>query len=537
MLLSTSPGRPILGLGLVLALGVGLVGADVSLAPAASASALDVRYTAGQVTSEPQLLDGATVPTDIAVVAHADGARRIGFWLDKAPRKRFLWRHVRHDKKRTRPVRVDRKAPFALSDETATRPWRAGRLRPGVHQLVVIAGLGHGHRLRTSVTFTVTADPVLPVPDAAAASGGKAADQPAGTDGSAPTLAKSGTSGAAAPAAAKPKASTPATKQQQKKKKVTTPPKTPTTPATPTAPKPPATGTPGPTPPVVPVPPTEPAPAGACSAAAPPAPLSTYPDASTTGVPSGTPLRLVVGDFHTSQPGQVVTGLDITGKLYVDHDNVTVTCSRIHRTTINGGKNLRMWFSSLGDARGVGEGSALKSGNYLLRRVDVQGTIDGLKAEGDVDVRDCYIHDLYYTTDSGQPGGWSHNDGVQIGLGSHMAFVHNTFFMWSFRSGQSAGANLLTSPWGDGAGYATSAFMVIARSSVPISDVLIQDNLIRGRTSKYIIVGPNTSNVRILDNLMGRENRDYPRMFGADKSTGTTIAGNVSWDSRQAANR
>src|SRR5947209_2725343 len=56
---------------------------------------------------------------------------------------------------------------------------------------------------------------------------------------------------------------------------------------------------------------------------------SGYPSASTTGVPSGTRLRTVTGDYTVSRSGAVVSGLDITGRLVVKADHVTVKNSRV----------------------------------------------------------------------------------------------------------------------------------------------------------------------------------------------------------------
>jgi hypothetical protein len=277
--------------------------------------------------------------------------------------------------------------------------------------------------------------------------------------------------------------------------------------------------------------PTVPDRGGPCAADHLPGSLRAWPDAATTGVPAGTPLRTVTGDYHTKEDGEVVDRLDITGRLYVDHDDVKVKCTRVRRLTTNNGTGLQMWLSTLGDPRGAHEGSALKWSDYTLRRVDIMGTTDGLKAEGDVDVRDSYIHDMFRTADSSQPSGITHNDGVQIGRGSDMVFKHNTFHSWSFTDGERAGANLLEPSFGDGAGYMTSA-LLIAADRGPVRNVLIQGNLMRGRTSKPVIVierhGYEVTRLRILDNVMGRENRDFPKLFAVDEDA--TVKRNVFLD-------
>lgn len=281
-----------------------------------------------------------------------------------------------------------------------------------------------------------------------------------------------------------------------------------------------------------------PASADPCESDSLPGPLDEFPSARTAGVPAGTRLQTVDGDYRTTETGQVIEKLDITGRLYIDHDNVVVKCTRVQRMTTNRGVGLRMWLSTLGDSRGVGEGSALKWSNYTLRRVEIMGTYDGLKAEGNVDVRDSYIHDLYRTKDPTQESGMTHNDGVQVSAGSDMVFKNNTFYMWSFADGESAGEHVLEVPFGNGAGYMTSAFL-ISSGRGPVRDVLIEGNLIRGRTSKPIISvernGYEITGLRIVDNVLGRENRDFPKVFGVHE--GATVEGNTFLDGDAARAR
>ena len=259
------------------------------------------------------------------------------------------------------------------------------------------------------------------------------------------------------------------------------------------------------------------------------------PDADNTGVPASVGLHQVSGDVKTTGSGQVISGVDISGALIVQHGGVTVTCSRIRGGIINQGSNLRVWATDIGDPKGVSVGAGIKSSSYTLRRVEIQGVIDGMRAEGDVDVRDTYIHDLYYTSDSGQSSGMTHNDIVQITQGSHMVFEHNTFAAWSFKQGQSAGANLWASPFGNGEGYCTSVIMMSNKSAL-VSDVVFRDNLIRGRASKYAIVVGQVSGVSIINNRIGRENRDFPRLFGIAPGSAVTVSGNVFYDNGAPAN-
>jgi hypothetical protein len=54
-----------------------------------------------------------------------------------------------------------------------------------------------------------------------------------------------------------------------------------------------------------------------------------FPDASNTGIPPGTNLTPHNGDMHIKQAGAVIDGLDITGCVYIEADNVTLKRSRV----------------------------------------------------------------------------------------------------------------------------------------------------------------------------------------------------------------
>ena len=65
--------------------------------------------------------------------------------------------------------------------------------------------------------------------------------------------------------------------------------------------------------------------------------------------------------------------------------------------------------------------------NATLLRVNIHGTVDGVKASSNTTVQDSYIHDLHeFASDPNQGGGETHNDGVQtFGAGSNITLNHN----------------------------------------------------------------------------------------------------------------
>ena len=260
--------------------------------------------------------------------------------------------------------------------------------------------------------------------------------------------------------------------------------------------------------------------------------MTDYPDATNVGTPPNTNFtRTVTGDFHTASDGEVINATKVTGTLYVENDNVTIYDSRIFTEVKILGPDtsgLRIWDTTIGTATGVRAGQGIGPRNFTARRIEIFGTFDGVKAQGNVDVRDSYIHDLYRTTDLSQPNGMTHNDCVQIQAGGDNIFEHNTIHCWSFGDGQQAGTYELLSPY-SGEGYTTSAFLISACCG-DITGVTINANQIRGATSKHVIVTDtgSTSNVSITNNYIGPDDRDWPKWHSIYLGTNPQISNNTS---------
>jgi hypothetical protein len=175
---------------------------------------------------------------------------------------------------------------------------------------------------------------------------------------------------------------------------------------------------------------------GANSPGAPAAPPpSGYPSAANTGVPAGTKLTAVNGEYKTSRNGQVISGLDITSTLVINHDNVVVRNSRIrdrvdYRST--SGTSLIIEDSEIGPDGCPGSISAgnpsdyplvYYSGWYTLRRVHLHGDEDLLRTSyGTTVVQDSFLdHTCMYAG--------AHADAVQQyspGDVSRVTLIHNT---------------------------------------------------------------------------------------------------------------
>ena len=212
-----------------------------------------------------------------------------------------------------------------------------------------------------------------------------------------------------------------------------------------------------------------------CSAAPPPAAVSSgrtpapsptstptpvFPDAATTGVPDGVTLTPYTGPTRITRAGTVIDGALVTQPLVVvaGADDVTIRNSVVRAQAAflvlnnEGAKNLQVVDTEL-DGQGHPQNNAGVAGDHFtLTRVDIHGTVDGVKLGSDVTIQDSWIHDLTVTEGS-------HNDGVQS-LGSDNAVIRR---------------NTVVVPAGS-----TSAIILSTGSASSMRDVVIDSNLLGG---------------------------------------------------------
>lgn len=171
----------------------------------------------------------------------------------------------------------------------------------------------------------------------------------------------------------------------------------------------------------------------------PPVTSPSRPDAKNTGVPDGVALSARWGDLVITTPGAVYDALDIHGFVRVQAPNVTIRRSIIRggvattsvglvTNTTAAATNFVIEDSTLLPASPSVYIDGLKGGNYVARRLDISGVVDGAKVHGDnVRVEGSWIHDTrQYTSDPYQGGGPSHNDGVQVLGGANLAVTGNS---------------------------------------------------------------------------------------------------------------
>jgi Right handed beta helix region len=182
------------------------------------------------------------------------------------------------------------------------------------------------------------------------------------------------------------------------------------------------------------------------------------PSASNTGVPAGTTL-VPSGSIQVTQDGQLVEKLDIAGTITVLANDVTIRYVRITsgdyypiRYFDNDNTGLVVEDSEIVGTSGDVT-SAIAFANYTARRLNIHGGADGFKADSNVLIEDCWIHDL-----NNGPG--QHNDGVQSTGGKGVTIRHNDISGASnacVQTGDEGGATedlTVECNWLDGGGYA-----------------------------------------------------------------------------------
>ncbi|GAA2388900.1 hypothetical protein [Dactylosporangium salmoneum] len=164
--------------------------------------------------------------------------------------------------------------------------------------------------------------------------------------------------------------------------------------------------------------------------------LPRYPTPSCTGVPRGTVLTTIKGDFTASAAGEVVNAKHITGDVFIRADNVVIQNSEIDGTVYND-QGSRHWSftvtdTTIGPASGCIGQPAVNDSNYVAVRVRSRGHDDGFRVgpPGNVKIYDSYVENCYNPPSIDPPDG-SHSDGVQAVCGGvpcvGLTVVHNTF--------------------------------------------------------------------------------------------------------------
>lgn len=147
------------------------------------------------------------------------------------------------------------------------------------------------------------------------------------------------------------------------------------------------------------------------------------PGPDNTGVPPGTVLT-PSGSITIATDGAVVEGLDIEGSVTVLANDVTIRKVRIRSSDYypiryfdNDNTGLVVEDSEI-EGLSADVTAGISFANYTARRLNVHGGADGFKADANVLIEDCWVHDLFNGQDQ-------HNDAVQSTGGKGVTIRHS----------------------------------------------------------------------------------------------------------------
>lgn len=152
-----------------------------------------------------------------------------------------------------------------------------------------------------------------------------------------------------------------------------------------------------------------------------------FPDLNCTGVPAGISLSSM-SSFSSSGNGQIISGVSLSGDLIINHDNVTVTNSRIKGRVVYNARGLALQDVDLGadtcPASSNGGNRLIAGDDYSLTRVHVHhngADLIALSGGGTITIQDSLINNTcYYSGD--------HLDAIQYydpgGL-ANVTLLHN----------------------------------------------------------------------------------------------------------------
>jgi hypothetical protein len=164
-------------------------------------------------------------------------------------------------------------------------------------------------------------------------------------------------------------------------------------------------------------------------------------------------LTVASGNKTYSTAGQVISGLDVHGKVIINANNVTLKNSIVRGPAAGGCSN-----GAAIETHGTGiviqdvevlmenptaclDGIWTFNSSVTILRANIHGGVDGVKADSNTLIQDSYIHDMqWFASDPNQGGGETHNDGVQVYPpgGRDVTFRHNTIDMSATRNANSA---------------------------------------------------------------------------------------------------
>lgn len=213
------------------------------------------------------------------------------------------------------------------------------------------------------------------------------------------------------------------------------------------------------------------------------------------------------GDLTITKDGTSINDLDVDGVIFVNADDVTISNFTAERVTQKPGKSGMVLEDGTIDGKEK-KNDGIQWNDFTVRRMDISHSFDGIKAQGNVVIEDSYIHDLYaFRSASAGAGGYSHNDCIQVSVGTNILIERN---------------------WLDNCGFNSAIF--IDPDQGPIDNVTVQHNYLNsGGYTLYVIASRSAENglpinVTVANNVFG-ENHEFGY---ATLGSGVTFENNVT---------
>ena len=234
--------------------------------------------------------------------------------------------------------------------------------------------------------------------------------------------------------------------------------------------------------------------------------------ASTTGVPSGTTLKVHSGDLTVTKAGTVVSGLDVRGLIKIQAANVTIKNSIVRGRAMNGPgalinnlsgySGLKITDTELYPSTPSPDVNGIYGYNFTATRLEIHGVIDAVHITGsNVTVQQSWLHgNLHYANDPNQGGAASHDDSIQIQKGSNIKVIGNTI------SGSHSAGVQITQDTGDVSNFTFTnnkadggkcTINIAQKTHGPIYGAVITDNTFgrNTRIANCAIISPKTTKV------------------------------------------
>lgn len=243
------------------------------------------------------------------------------------------------------------------------------------------------------------------------------------------------------------------------------------------------------------------------------------PDATNTGVPSGTSLSAYTGPTSITAAGTVIDGRDITQTLTINAPNVTIRNSKIHPGSGSATKGIILnstgtkilnseIYTSGGGYVGIDGSDAVVCGNYL------HGWENAMTVGGNMTIQANYIDKLA----AAQSG--PHYDGIEIYYGGDSKIWGNNI--------------RLTSP--SGSWLDDTGAINLTAWTVNIDNVEMNGNWLGGGGYSIYVdeqSGKQATNVVITNNTWYRDSYLWGTHLIRDNSSVTAWTGNIFDDNGQ----